>query len=330
MTLRVPRGVSTVAALAVLALAAYSVAHSLQAVSLAHVARALRGLSASQLAASAAWTAASFACLGTLEAIASRHAGVGDIRPIQAWRNGATAHALCNTLGFHAVLAPALRLSLYRPHRLGASGLARLLAVVATGIASGVGIVAAIAAAMCAGGWAGGASAGVLIAIMLGCASRWAHAGAPSRRMASWLRAMPRAAAVGTVECACAITALYVLLPADERVAWPAFVLAYIAAGIAGIVSHAPGGIGVFEGAMLAVLPGDRADLLAALVAYRLLYNLVPAAIAAVVFAVAALEADPAVSSTADNEQSVAAVRHTASPAATGRWVGGRADGSRR
>jgi uncharacterized membrane protein YbhN (UPF0104 family) len=47
------------------------------------------------------------------------------------------------------------------------------------------------------------------------------------------------------------------------------------------VVSHAPGGLGVFEAGMTAILAGrGRPDLLAALLLYRLLYNLLPFALA--------------------------------------------------
>lgn len=55
-----------------------------------------------------------------------------------------------------------------------------------------------------------------------------------------------------------------------------------------GIVSHAPGGIGVFEASMLTVLPGDQAPrVLVALLLYRMLYNLVPFLIATTTLAIA-------------------------------------------
>ena len=52
---------------------------------------------------------------------------------------------------------------------------------------------------------------------------------------------------------------------------------------LVGIASHAPGGLGVFETIMLAAFPAAaRADLLAALLCYRLTYGLLPFALAGV------------------------------------------------
>jgi phosphatidylglycerol lysyltransferase len=98
-----------------------------------------------------------------------------------------------------------------------------------------------------------------------------------------WTLALPsaRIAAaqmlVGGVEMLAALGALYVLLPAASAPPFVDFLPIYVAAVLAGIVSHAPGGLGVFETIMLASFePTARADLLAALLCYRLTYNLLP------------------------------------------------------
>jgi phosphatidylglycerol lysyltransferase len=100
------------------------------------------------------------------------------------------------------------------------------------------------------------------------------------------LRIQP-AAAVGThgagadgdraVESAAAVGALYVLLPADLAPPFVVFAVGCIGAVALGLLAHAPGGVGVFEAAVTALLSGaGRADLLAALLLYRALYNLLP------------------------------------------------------
>ena len=64
------------------------------------------------------------------------------------------------------------------------------------------------------------------------------------------------------------------------------FVGAYAVACIVGLISSVPGGAGVFESAMAALLPGvDAAALAAAFLGYRLAYYLLPLMLAAVVLA---------------------------------------------
>jgi uncharacterized membrane protein YbhN (UPF0104 family) len=85
---------------------------------------------------------------------------------------------------------------------------------------------------------------------------------------------------LGGMEMTAAVLALHVLLPGDVAMPFAAFSVAYIGAVTLGIGSNTPGGIGVFEAAMIEILGGEpRADVLAALLLYRLIYNLLPFAI---------------------------------------------------
>src|SRR4029077_20493092 len=70
---------------------------------------------------------------------------------------------------------------------------------------------------------------------------------------------------------------LWWLLPPAAHISFIAFVGAYAVAVIAGIISHVPGGIGVFETVILYTLPEVPKDaLLGSLLAYRVVYYLVP------------------------------------------------------
>ncbi|HKG92779.1 MAG TPA: bifunctional lysylphosphatidylglycerol flippase/synthetase MprF [Gemmatimonadaceae bacterium] len=82
---------------------------------------------------------------------------------------------------------------------------------------------------------------------------------------------------------------LYLLLPPGARGAlpFPYFLGAFLLAQVAGLVSHVPGGLGVFETVMLVLLrPAAAAPaLLASLLAYRAMYYLLPFAAAVVTLA---------------------------------------------
>jgi uncharacterized membrane protein YbhN (UPF0104 family) len=75
---------------------------------------------------------------------------------------------------------------------------------------------------------------------------------------------------------------LYLLLSQTETVSFPYFFAIYLLAQLAGIISHVPGGLGVFETAIVLMLshtvPGDR--VLAALLAYRAIYYFLPFGVA--------------------------------------------------
>ena len=66
-------------------------------------------------------------------------------------------------------------------------------------------------------------------------------------------------------------------MPPEAHIGYITFLGVYAVAVIAGIVSHVPGGVGVFEAVILLTLPGVPAEaLLGSLLAYRAVYYLVP------------------------------------------------------
>lgn len=74
---------------------------------------------------------------------------------------------------------------------------------------------------------------------------------------------------------------IFVLL--QQRIAFPAVVSVLMLAAVAGVITHIPAGLGVLEAVFVALLSHlmPTHELLAALVAYRVLYYLVPLALAA-------------------------------------------------
>jgi uncharacterized membrane protein YbhN (UPF0104 family) len=66
------------------------------------------------------------------------------------------------------------------------------------------------------------------------------------------------------------------LLPNHAQFDYFTFAATYVFACILGVASNAPGGIGVFEAAMLKAVPVSEEALLASLVLFRVIYYLVP------------------------------------------------------
>lgn len=88
--------------------------------------------------------------------------------------------------------------------------------------------------------------------------------------------------ALAAVEMTVSASVLYVLLPTGASVSLGAFVGIYILAVAAGILSHVPGGLGVFETTLLLLMPGAPSEaMLGAVLAYRLIYYIVPLGVAA-------------------------------------------------
>ena len=92
--------------------------------------------------------------------------------------------------------------------------------------------------------------------------------------------------AVTITDIVIASSVLWLLLP-QSGIDFPAFVVIYTVALSLGFVSHAPGGIGVFEAVMLYAVGtlSPPSAILGALVAYRAIYFLLPFTIAALLLA---------------------------------------------
>jgi uncharacterized membrane protein YbhN (UPF0104 family) len=86
---------------------------------------------------------------------------------------------------------------------------------------------------------------------------------------------------IGVVDLGFCATAMYLLMPAQPGIDFISLAVVFILATLLGFASHAPGSIGVFDAAMLVALPEfSREQLLATLVVFRILYFVIPFAIA--------------------------------------------------
>jgi phosphatidylglycerol lysyltransferase len=96
---------------------------------------------------------------------------------------------------------------------------------------------------------------------------------------------------VAAFDLLCAGTALYVLLGTGSSLTLPVFMECYLLALLAGLISTIPGGLGIFEAVMLLLLADylPHPAIVGALLAYRVIYYLLPLAVATVLLG--ALEA---------------------------------------
>ena len=91
-----------------------------------------------------------------------------------------------------------------------------------------------------------------------------------------------------SVDWVLAGSVLYALLPAEASGSFAAFLGVYLLAQLSGVVSHIPGGLGVFETVVVLFLSPavPTASLVASLVTYRLIYYLLPLGVAVVLLGV--------------------------------------------
>jgi len=86
---------------------------------------------------------------------------------------------------------------------------------------------------------------------------------------------------VGLVDICLVASVLYLLLPASAGIAFLPFLAVYLASILVGVLSHVPAGLGVLESMLLLLLPHVPPEqLLAAVLIYRVIYELIPCVIA--------------------------------------------------
>ncbi len=92
---------------------------------------------------------------------------------------------------------------------------------------------------------------------------------------------------IGIADLGLAALAMYTLISAYAPVDLVRAVVAYVVGALLGFASHAPGGLGVFDAAMLLALPQiEKEQLLASLLIFRCLYFLLPFCLAIVTFGI--------------------------------------------
>ncbi|NMG36140.1 bifunctional lysylphosphatidylglycerol flippase/synthetase MprF [Azoarcus sp. TTM-91] len=291
----------------VLALAWFAFSRLMGEVSYADLKAALDAVPATAIAAALVCTILSFAALTVYDLGALEFVGRKPPRVAVALTSFC-AYAVGNTAGFGPLTAGAIRYRFYTPHGVEPDEVARIIAFVSLafglGLAgmAGLGLIAAARdfamlplppqALQLLGGLIVALLAGLCFVVGQGRALRlFGHElRLPSRRL------ILRQFLATAVDVSASAAALWVLLPADS-ISLPAFIAVYAVAIGLGVLSHVPAGLGVFETVIVAALSSQVAPekVLGALVLYRVIYHLVPLALA--VLLITGLEARRAAAS---------------------------------
>src|SRR5262249_24076298 len=89
------------------------------------------------------------------------------------------------------------------------------------------------------------------------------------------------------LDLGCCSLSMYMLMPNEPYIDLVALAVIFVSATLLGFLSHSPGGLGVFDAAMLVALEQfDREELLAGLLLFRCLYYLTPFALSLVILGV--------------------------------------------
>ncbi|MEP6880547.1 MAG: lysylphosphatidylglycerol synthase domain-containing protein [Dokdonella sp.] len=285
---------SSITAVIALAIVAWLAGRAVLVIDWHGVATAWSALSPERIAASLVCSLISFCMLALLDVLASHSIAPQQVSAKRAAFAGAVSHAFSNTLGFPAVTGSVIRYRIYAAAGVGSGDIGRIVALAAFGVAMGFTVVTTLALLWqptLLHGW--GRPLGVVICAALLVFLLWLRGARRSLRIARWTLAFPQCEtaawqmAVGGIEMLSAIAALYVLLPSGSAPPFIDFFPIYVGAVLVGLVSHVPGGLGVFEVVVMAALPTHaRADALAAMLCYRLTYSLVPFTLAGIAWLV--------------------------------------------
>ncbi|HLY45561.1 MAG TPA: lysylphosphatidylglycerol synthase domain-containing protein [Stellaceae bacterium] len=281
------------------------------------VRRALRTLEAWQPLAALGLTAASYLLLTLYDVLALYH--IGRALPYRRVALASfTGYAFSHVLGFGTLIGPSVRYRIYAPMGLSAGEVGETAGFVIVTFVTGIVAVFPLIALLDPSfldivgisrpaGIAIGALGLLLIAAYVGL-GWWLER---PLRFFGYRFHLPRPGtalaqiALSVADLSLVAAVLYACLPHAGAVGYPHVLAVYVLAFVAGLVSHVPGGLGVFDAVVLvglsARLPADQ--ILAGLLAFRVIYQLVPLVCAAVLFG--------AVEAYAARRQLAQAVEHT-------------------
>jgi len=249
-------------------------------------------------------TVVGFVILLGYEWSASRYAGV-NLPPRTLALGGFTAFAIGNAIGLSLLSGGSVRYRLYARHGVGAGDVAHMTLFASLSLGCALPPLAALAtlsnlpAASAALRLSEGLLTSIAGAVLLLCSilvigiyrRRLPEQPLPDNLLVKAGRRTLRLPGrrltllqllITALDVAAAATVLYLLLP--EAPPFGAFLLVYLLALAAGVLSHVPGGVGVFEAILLAAFADKlgAAPLAAALLLYRLIYVILPMLVACV------------------------------------------------
>jgi phosphatidylglycerol lysyltransferase len=251
---------------------------------------AIRGTNPAALGLALLATLVSYLALTGYDVSSLRYVGAQVSYPVAA-ETSFIAYALSNTVGLGVLTGGAVRLRLYGAMGLEAGTISRAIAFNGVSFMLGISVVGSAALL-----WGADSVAPVLhlpaLLLQLGAALILAGAamliylcrdGQERRLLGRFTLRLPSAMLalqqllISAIDIAATAAVLWFLLP-DGAVEFPVFMGFFAIAVVAGVLSHVPGGLGVFEAIMLLALrdhvPAEA--LAAALVLYRLIYYVLP------------------------------------------------------
>jgi len=280
-----------VVSITVIGIACYVLYHMLRGIDVDEVVEAIRQTEPRQIALSALFVAAGYFTLTFYDWFAVRAIGRADV-PYRVNALAAfTSYSIGHNVGASVFTGGAVRYRIYSAWGLNAIDVAKICflagltfwlgnaAVLGLGIAYHPEAAAAIDQLP---PWLNRVAA-VLIIVGLLAYVAWVWTRSRGVGRGPWTVALPGGPltllqiAIGIVDLSFCALAMYVLVPDEPNLGFVVVAVIFVSATLLGFASHSPGGLGVFDAAMLVGLwQMDREDLLAGMLLFRVLYYLAP------------------------------------------------------
>jgi uncharacterized membrane protein YbhN (UPF0104 family) len=283
-----------------LALTAYLLHRTLSKYSLDDILDSLTALPLGRLGLAGLFAAASYFMLTLFDTLAVRYVGHRVPYPRIAFTSFVSL-SIGHSVGLAGLSSGAIRYRYYSRWGLSMEEVAKV--ILFTGLTVGIGLMALAGIALSANaglaaemmGIGRGAVLGVAAACLLGTAAYLGAAWYLHRPIPIWrwtleiptLKTAVLQVAVGVTNFALVAACLHQCIAGIAEVPYLSVAAVYVSANVATLITHVPGGLGVIESVTLYLVPAQR--VIGAVIAFRVIYFLIPLAIGGTVFLVTEL-----------------------------------------
>jgi hypothetical protein len=284
--------------LAIIAIAVVVLVHMLRDIDVDEIYAAVRATEPRQIAAAAVFVVGGYFTLTFYDWFALRTIGRKEIPYRIAALSGFTSYAVGHNIGATVFTGGAVRYRIYSAYGLDAVEVAKICFVAgltfwlgnATVLGLGITIDPVAASAIDQLPSFPNRCIGVVLLVILTTYVAWVWSGPREVGQGGWNVKLPNGPTtmlqivIGILDLACCALAMYMLLPGEPNIGFITVAVVFVSATLLGFASHAPGGLGVFDAAMLVALwQFDKEKVLAGLLLFRMLYYLAPFALALVI-----------------------------------------------
>jgi uncharacterized membrane protein YbhN (UPF0104 family) len=283
-----------VVSLAIIAFAVDILWHTLRGIEFAEVVTAIKATEQHDVVLAALFVAAGYFTLTFYDLFAVRTIGRTEVPYRVAALAAFTSYSIGHNLGASVFTGGAVRYRIYSHYGLSAIEVAKICFLagltfwLGNATVLGLGIAYAPEAASAIDKLPPFVNRLIACGVLAALASyvAWVWVAPRSIGRSDWVVTLPSGKStllqivIGIIDLSFCALAMYVLVPDQPYIGFVTLAVIFVTATLLGFASHSPGGLGVFDAAMLVALwQYDKEDLLAGLLLFRLLYYIVPFAL---------------------------------------------------